>query len=293
MFLSQFFLPDCIIRDVSFSSTMFPVTTKSESICYGAKETIVQKANANDNIVAIITTPELASLVGINKGLVVHTQPDKLYFELHNYMVQNQKMNLVNESYISPNAIISSTAIIGNHVIIGDGVEISHNVQIEDNSIIGVNTFIGQNVIIGAIGMQNLKVDDAFFNIRYAGGVKIGENCQILANAIIQKPYHSFFTEIGNNTKISVKTSVGHGSFIGNNCLIAGNGTIAGNVTIGNDLWMGPSSTIADGLKIGNGVKIMLGSVVVNNLSDGVSVSGNFATDHMKQLNNHARINKL
>jgi UDP-3-O-[3-hydroxymyristoyl] glucosamine N-acyltransferase len=263
------------------------------SICYGAKDTVVQKANANDNIVAIITTPELASLVDVNKGLVIHNQPEKLYFELHNYMVENQKMVLVNESFISPNAIIASTAIIGKRVIIHDGVEIEDHVQIKDDTIIGANTYIAQNVVIGAIGMQNLKIDGTFFKISYAGGVKIGENCQILVNAIIQKPYHSFYTEIGNNTKISVKTSVGHGSFIGDNCLIAGNGTIAGNVTIGNDLWMGPSSTIADGLKIGNGVKILIGSVVVNNLGDGACISGNFATDHMKQLKNHAKIKKL
>jgi UDP-3-O-[3-hydroxymyristoyl] glucosamine N-acyltransferase len=293
MLLSEFFLLEWIVRDATISYTMFPATKLGGSICYGAKDTIVQKANANDNIVAIITTPELASMVDVSKGLVVHAQPDKLYFELHNYMVQNQKMVLVKDSFISPDVIIASTAIIGKHVIIGDGVEIAHHVQIEDNTVIGANTYIGQNVIIGAIGMQNLKVDSKFFKIRYAGGVKIGENCQILANAIIQKPYQSYFTEIGNNTKISVKTSVGHGSVIGDNCLIAGNGTIAGNVSIGNDLWMGPSSTIADGLKIGNGVKIMLGSVVVNNLPDGASVSGNFATDHMKQLKNHAKIKKL
>jgi UDP-3-O-[3-hydroxymyristoyl] glucosamine N-acyltransferase len=138
---------------------MFPVTTKGDSICYGAKDTIVQKANTNDNIVAIITTPDLASMVSDNKGLVVHNQPDKLYFELHNFMVQNQKMILVNESFISPNAIIASTAIIGKHVIIGDGVEIYYNVQIEDNTIIRANTFIGQNVIIGAIGMQNNRMN--------------------------------------------------------------------------------------------------------------------------------------
>jgi UDP-3-O-[3-hydroxymyristoyl] glucosamine N-acyltransferase len=293
MLLSEFFLSEYIIRDSSFSYTMYPLTSVRESICYGAKDTIVQKANANHNIVAIITTPELASMVDVNKGLVIHNQPEKLYFELHNYMVQNQKMILVNESFISPNAIIASTAIIGKRVVIHDGVEIEDHVQIKNDTIIGANTYIAQNVVIGAIGMQNLKVDNKFFKISYAGGVKIGENCQILANAIIQKPYHSFFTEVGNNTKISVKTSVGHGSVIGDNCLIAGNGTIAGNVTIGNDLWMGPSSTIADGLKIGNNVKIMIGSVVVNNLRDGASVSGNFATDHMKQLKNHAKIKKL
>lgn len=123
MLLSEFFLSEYIIRDSSFSYTMYPLTSVRESICYGAKDTIVQKANANDNIVAIITTPELASMVDVNKGLVVHAQPDKLYFELHNYMVQNQKMILVNESFISPNAIITSTAIIGKRVIIHDGVE--------------------------------------------------------------------------------------------------------------------------------------------------------------------------
>jgi hypothetical protein len=51
---------------------MFPITTKSGSVCYGAKESIVKLANANHNIVAIITTPELAYLVDANKELVVN-----------------------------------------------------------------------------------------------------------------------------------------------------------------------------------------------------------------------------
>ena len=51
---------------------MFPVITKNESICYRAKDIIVQKAKANDNIVTFITSPELAYLVDAKKELVVN-----------------------------------------------------------------------------------------------------------------------------------------------------------------------------------------------------------------------------
>ena len=293
MLLSDFFLSEYVVRNSVISCTMFPSSAVLGSVCYATKEMVIEKANENVHIVAIITTPELGKLVANHKGLVIGAQPEKMYFQLHNFMVANNMLHLIESPFISPEASIASTAIIGKSVQIHAGVEIASNAQIEDGTIIGAGTYIGPNVIIGAAGMQNLQVDGKSFKINYAGGVKIGADCQILANAIIQKPYQAFYTEIGNETKISVKVSVGHGGRIGNNVMVAGNCTIAGNVSIGDHVWIGPSSTIGDGLRIGNNVKIMIGSVVVNNLPDYAEVSGNFAVNHLKNLKNYAKIKKL
>lgn len=293
MLLSNFFLPPTLVRDAEINCTMFPSSKVSGSVCYASTHSVVEKANENGYITAIITTAHLAHLVGHQKGLVIDEQPEKKYFLLHNFMVSKNLLHLIDAPFISSEASIASTAIIGKNVQINAGVEIAHNAQIEDNSIIGAGTYVGPNVIIGAEGMQNLKVDGKFFKVHYAGGVRVGSGCQILANSIIQKPYQAFFTEIGNDTKISVKTSVGHGCRIGNNGMVAGNCTIAGNVSIGDNVWMGPSSTIGDGLTIGDNVKILIGSVVVKNLADAAEVSGNFAVDHLQTLKHYAKIKKL
>jgi UDP-3-O-[3-hydroxymyristoyl] glucosamine N-acyltransferase len=282
-----------IERDGLFNITMFPTSVIPQSMCYALNKKTIDIINANSNISAVIILPELIPFLNSTKGIITSDQPAKLYYEFHNKLVKENFFQLVSEKYISPSAKIASSAIIGENVFIDNNVEISHNVQIDNNTIISADTFIGPNVIIGTKGMQNLKVDGKRINILYAGGVQIGQRCEVLANAIIQKPYQAFFTEIGDDTQVSVKVSIGHGSKIGSNCMIAGNSTIAGNVYMGNNVWMGPSSTIGDGLYIGNNAKIMIGSIVAKNITDNEVVSGNFAMNHAKQLKNYAQIRKL
>lgn len=293
MLLSEITSIENIKIDGFFSITMFPTSNVPQSICYASNKKTIDIINANDNISAVITLPELIPLLNNTKGIMASDQPEKVYYDLHNKLAEQNFFRIVPEKYVSSSAKIASSAIIADNVIIHDNVEISHNVQINNNTIIGAGTFIGPNAIIGTKGMQNLKLDGKKFNVLYAGGVKIGQRCEVLTNAIIQKPYQAFFTEIGDDTQISVKVSIGHGCKIGNNCMIAGNGTIAGNVKMGNNVWMGPSSTIGDGLHIGSNAKIMIGSIVAKNVNESEIVSGNFALDHSKQLKHYAQIKKL
>jgi UDP-3-O-[3-hydroxymyristoyl] glucosamine N-acyltransferase len=294
MRLSDFFAQTAVIRDADFSRTMFPATPLPGSLCYALSEAIVDRVNKNENVKAVITNKSMAHRVAADKGIVVSEQVELDYYQLHNRLVASQQMPLlVGGNYISADAYIHPSAYIGQHVHIEEGVEISAFAYVADNSIIGANTFVGPHAVIGARGMQSLKVDGKPFNIRYAGGVRLGRDCEVLAHAVVQKPYQPFFTDIGEHTKISVRANVGHGCRIGKHSMIAGNVTIAGNVYTGDNLWIGPSSTVADGLTIGDNVRIILGSVVISHIGDHQTVSGNFAIEHKKQLKNLARIRKL
>ena len=293
MRLSDFFEANVIVRDCSFKFTMFPSTSLPGSVCYALTEPVIATANKNSNIQAIITTEGLAPLVENKKGLVVVEKPHESYYQLHNFVIGRSSEKLVGSGKISGSARIASSSIIGENVIIEDGVEIAHNVIVNENTIIMKGTYIGENVVLGAKGMQNIYVGGEYFRIEYGGGVSIGKNCEILANAIIQRPYHFFFTTIGRNSKISVKVSIGHGSAVGDNCMIAGNGTIAGNVSIGNNVWIGPSVTIADGLTVADNSRLLIGSVLVNNVVEARTLSGNFALEHSKHLRNFSKLKKL
>lgn len=293
MLLSEITSLENIIADGFFTITMFPASSVAQSICYASNKKTIDLINANENISAVITLPELIPFVNNAKGIIASNQPAKFYYELHNKLAEQNFFRIVPEKYIAPSAKIASSAIVAEDVFIGDNVEISHYVQINSNTIIHADTFIAPNVVIGTKGMQNLKLEGRRVNVSYAGGVKIGQRCEVLTNAIIQKPYQAFFTEIGDDTQVSVKVSIGHGCKIGSNCMIAGNGTIAGNVHMGNNVWMGPSSTIGDGLHIGNNARILIGSVVAKNVNEAEIVSGNFALDHAKQLKHYAQIRKL
>ena len=208
------------------------------------------------------------------------------FFNLHNKLLE-QGLNAIQVSnYIDPSASIAETVKIYGNVKIGKNVVIEDFVVLNNNTIIGDNTYIAQNVVIGARGMHNTIVDGKIITVKDAGGVSIGNNCEVLSGAIIQKSYFSEFTTIGDDTKISVGVKVGHGCIIGERTLVAGSVQLSGYNTIGNDVWIGPSSVLAHGLRIGNNAQIKLGSVVVKDVKEKEEVSGNFAYNHTKRIRN-------
>jgi UDP-3-O-[3-hydroxymyristoyl] glucosamine N-acyltransferase len=138
--------------------------------------------------------------------------------------------------------------------------------------------------------MLNTLVGGQSFPLLFAGGVKIGYRCEILTNAVIQRPYQAFYTNIGDDCKISVKAVVGHGVSIGRGTMVAGNAQISGDVVIGEEVWIGPSVTIASAVSVGDRAQVKLGSVVVSDVQPGQHVSGNFAVDHVRQLRFHGRL---
>jgi UDP-3-O-[3-hydroxymyristoyl] glucosamine N-acyltransferase len=282
-----------IIHPGAFRYTMYPGTKEPFSICYAGGEKFVQQAVANPHISCIITTEKYATKIPASKGLIITDNPQLLYYRIHNKLVSERKVQLLEETCISKTATIHSSVEIRGNVVIEDGVTIEKDVIIEGNTIIKKNTYIGHRVIIGAKGMQNNRVQNNFINIAYGGGVEIGEGVEVLDYAIIQRPYNYLFTRIGDHTKISVKVNVGHGSSIGNYCMIAGNAQISGNVKIGDDVWVGPSVTVADGLSIGTKARVLIGSVVATHVPAGKEVSGNFAVEHARRLKHYSLLKKL
>ena len=194
------------------------------------------------------------------------------------------------EHAIDPAAVISPAARIGRHVLIGPGVVIEAFAIVEDFVCIGEGTYVGPHAVLGARGMQNTLVEGRSVRVDFAGGVKIGPGCEILAMAIVQKPYHCDYTEIGEGAKISVKANVAHGVKVGARTLVGGNAQIAGNVTIGEDVWIGQSATLADGISIGDRAQVKMGSVVVKNVAAEEEVSGNFAVPHVHNLRHYAQL---
>jgi len=289
MELGDFFDKTQIKRDCYFETTYSPHHSTNKSIAYATSEPIVYKLNKDENVVAIIILESLVSFVDKNKGIVVSQNPQKTYYELHNDLVRRSMIRLLEKNHIDETAKIANSACISENVWIGKNVKIGIGVIIKDNTYIEDNCVIDDYTVIGSGGMQNSTIDNETFFVERAGGVHIGRNSHILTGSIIQKPYHAFFTRVGDNTKISNRTVIGHGVQIGSNVMISGNSMVSGNVIIGNSVWIGPSSTIRDGIKIGSNAKIRLGSVVLTDVAENEDVSGNFAYNHNKNLLNYLK----
>ena len=276
-------------RDTEVLHTHYANSPLEKSICFVMTLEYIEIANKNPNISAVITTQELSEQVDENKGLIISGNPKKLFFELHNKLLEEGYNSMNVSHYIDKTAQIAESVKIYGNVKIGKNVIIEDFVVVNSNIIIEDNVYIAQNVVLGARGMHNTMIDDKFVHVKDAGGVHISQGCEVLAGAIIQKSYFAEFVTIGEQSKISVGVKIGHGCNIGKRTLIAGSTQIAGYNNIGDDVWIGPSSVLAHGLSIGNKAQIKLGSVVVKDVKEAENISGNFAYNHAKRIRNFVK----
>jgi len=287
--LSAVFSTGEVARDAAVALTFIPASTRAGSVCYALDPSVVATANANPNIVAIITTPALADRVQLEKGCVIHPQPQGAFYQIHNRLVAEGLLRPHGLSEIHPTARVAPSAVIGRNVVLGPRVVIDHGAVVDDFSIVGEETYIGPHATIGGRGVYNTYLDGRNFMVRCAGAVRIGDRCEILSGAVIAKSYLCEFTELADDVKIGSRASVGHGCRIGAATIIGANSVIAGNVTVGRQVWTGPNVAIADGLKMGDQARALIGSVVIHDVSAGESVSGNFALSHAVHLRNFVR----
>jgi len=93
--------------------------------------------------------------------------------------------------------------------------------------------------------------------------VKMGENCFILEDVVIQP-----FVEFGDDVIVWSGNHIGHHSKIGNHCFITSHVVISGNVRIGDYCFLGVNSTIRDGIKIANHCVIGAGAVILKDTKE-------------------------
>lgn len=187
---------------------------------------------------------------------------------------------------IHPSAVIENGVKIGKGVSIGAHCYVGKNVEIGDDTIIMPNCTICSNVLIGSkcyiksgvmlggsgFGFENDE-NGIPIHFPHTGNVVLGNNVYIGANCVIDRGTIDS-TIIHDNVKIDNGTLIGHNCEIGNNSIIVGGVIICGGVVIGQNAWIAPNASIHQQLKIGNNSKVGMGSVVLTNIKDDVTVFG-------------------
>jgi len=245
----------------------------------------------NTNISCILILEELLPYVPNHiKGVYVCNNPKVMMFELHNKLSQNSKyVGKSFETRIGNNCEISPLSVINkSDVIIGDNVIIEPFVVIKGRVRIGNNVIIRSGSVIGCKGFsfatdENGKsvsvVDTA--QIVIEDGVELFEHVTITTGLF---PWEK--TIVGKNTKVDVFGFVAHGTVIGEDCMLAGGCKCCGNVKVGNNVWIGPNAVVSNRVSVGDNARISIGAVVTKNVSYGETVSGNFAINHQRFMQN-------
>lgn len=191
-----------------------------------------------------------------------------------------------NSEYISPSSTIDKKSKIGKNVfidsnvsiigecIIGDNVQIGRNSLIIGPCSIGCNTSISSNVIIGEESISVRYENGKPFSNPQLGGVVIGDFCRVGFNSAIAKGTIDD-TVVGNHVLMGEFNSIAHNSIIGDNTVLTVRTTINGSSKVGKNCWFGPHSTIMSYVNIGDDITLSANSVFYSSVSKKGTYIGN------------------
>lgn len=269
-----------------------PDSIEAGALAFATNLEWYKRALSNSNVTSIITTSELMkSVEGVaDKGIGVSSSPRDAYWEAFSNMQAKGALTPGMDFDIGENSLIHPTASVSDKVKIGRNVRIGPYAVIGDYSQLGDDCEIHEGCVVGCEGMQLYRsAGGKAALVRHAGGVRLGNSVSMLARSMVSKAVHPVFTQIGDETCLSLMVSVGHQSVVGKNCSIAGNCLLGGSVRMGDNVIVGPSATIKDSVFIGDGARIRMGSVVISNVLANQDVSGNFALSHAKNLKDYVK----
>lgn len=246
--------------------------------------------SVKQNVTMALTTQALSErLLDMGIGVCVIEQPRILFFLIHNYLCSQSvytrpifQTTIGKDCHISPLSCISAE-----NVRIGDRVSIEEFVTVRANTVIGDDVIIRAGSRIGGVGYEFKRNGDEILPVEHAGGVIIGNHVEIQENACIDRAVYPWDnTVIGEFTKIDNLVHIAHAVKTGRCNMIVANSGIGGRVVIGDDCWIGFGTTIVNGITIGDRSRVNMGAVVTKAVPPDTSVSGNFAIEHGKFIQN-------
>ena len=207
---------------------------------------------------------------------------------IHPSAVVDETAKLGENVALGPNVVVCAGAEIGDNTrilanaFVGENSKIGKNCLLHAGVNLGSNTILGDRVIInhgasiGADGfsfvtetpdniekarkdggeIKETNENQVVFKIPSLGGVKIGNDVEIGANACIDKGTIEY-TQIGDQTKIDNLVQIGHNCKVGKACMIVSQAGIAGSCVIGDRVVIAGQAGLADHLTVGSDSIVM------------------------------------
>lgn len=239
----------------------------------------------NRDISCIVCTEELLEKLPRSiEGIIVAENPGEVFWDMHSRQkierfptTIGRGCQICEQSYIA-----KENVIIGNNVIIEEFVSIKEGTQIGDNCIIRTGS------VIGGEGFQlQARPDNSYAMVKHLGKVVIEDNVELQQAVCVDKAIFNWdSTIIGEGTKADNLVHIGHAVKIGKNCEITADVIFAGSVKTEDNVWFGPNATIRNNILIGGNANVSIGSVVTKKVERNKKVSGNFAIDHDRFMEN-------
>ena len=291
MRLSELFPGECVLRDAEFDALGLSNTELDKRLLSFLEDArFAGELNANKNIIAVICPESVVeSLNERITGVVIAERPRKAYFELHNRLaLTSEYWQPMEDIKIGQNCKISNFAVIDSKgVVLGDNITVEEFVVIKGPCVIGDNTIIKAGAKIGGEGFEFKRFPDSVLDVTHCGPVIIGRNVIIWENTTIHRAVYPWdTTSIGDYVRISANAHIDHGAKIESFAEICAGAIVSGRTVIGDHALVGPGAIVSNRISVGNSAKVSLGGVVTRNVAERQTVSGNFAIEHSKHMEN-------
>ena len=287
-----------VIKDGRFNVLGYPHDEPGiPYICFVESKRYLKYCCRNKDISCIICKEELSDdemLQESKKGIAICKYPRIAFYHMHNYLADHCddyrgkfEDNVVGrDCSIHPTAIVADKGVrIGNNVTIEEYVVIRQGVTIGNNSVIRTGAIIG-----GENQLVSYDEDCKAFHVHQVGRTYIGNSVEISYYTMVARGVFLHETTwIDDNVCIEMGSMVGHNVKIGCNSWIGPNCQICGNTNLGENVRMAPGAIVSNRLNIGNNSNIIIGSVVVDNVTEGKKMTGNFAIEHSQYLKWHMK----
>jgi UDP-3-O-[3-hydroxymyristoyl] glucosamine N-acyltransferase len=201
---------------------------------------------------------------------------------LNTFFPQDVNWGIHPTAVIGKGVILAKTVFVGPHAVLGDAVKIgAHtiigaNVLVSDNCRIGKEVKIQAGAIIGCEGQGFERNNEGRLeSFPQTGKVVLSDWVEIGSNAtIVRGTLPKTDTFVGEGTKIGHLVDIGHNVTIGEHCFISAGVVVCGSAKIEDYAWIAPGCTIRQKVKIGRNATVGLGSVVLSDVADAMTVAG-------------------
>ncbi|WP_310626555.1 hypothetical protein [Limnohabitans sp.] len=188
-----------------------------------------------------------------------------------------------NVGFVRPNAepVIHPSAQVSPQAFIAPGVEVGPRSVVLPFAFIGEGTRIGADCVIksGAVIGQDgfgFERDEDGLPLRlvHLGYVVIGNDVEVGSLTTVCRGTLGN-TVIEDHAKVDDHVHVAHNVHIGVGAMVVACAELSGGVVLGRGSWIGPNSSIIQQKRIGTGALVGIGSNVLKDVPDRVTVAGN------------------
>ncbi|MFT4247977.1 MAG: UDP-3-O-(3-hydroxymyristoyl)glucosamine N-acyltransferase [Pseudomonas sp.] len=196
-------------------------------------------------------------------------------------------------SVVGDGCIVGTGSVIGEDCVLGDGTELIARVTLVTRVRLGRRVRVHPGAVLGADGFGLAMDAGRWIKVPQLGGVVIGDDCEIGANACIDRGALED-TVLEQDVRIDNLVQIAHNCHIGAHTAIAGCTGIAGSARIGRYCLIGGHVGVVGHLEICDKVVITGKSVVRNSIQEpGEYSSGTPLTDNRSWRKNAARFKQL